>query len=90
MSSCLSIDERVKIIELITSCQSIVVTQRKFRTYCEKKDAQTRKSIERIVGKFKDNNSVRTNNLERQDDEDQRVNSVITTRMKHLLKSLQD
>ena len=58
MSSRLSIDERVKIIELFTSCQSIVVTQRKFRTFITKMNAPTRKSIERIVAKFKENGSV--------------------------------
>ena len=59
MSSRLSIDERVKIIELFVSCQSIVETQRKFRTCYNKKNAPTRKSIERIVAKFKQNGSVK-------------------------------
>ena len=59
----LSIDERVKIIELYTSCQSIVVTQRKFRTYYDKKDSPTRKSIGRIVTKFEENGFVRDHQL---------------------------
>ena len=58
MSSRLSIDEHVKIIELFTSCQSIVVTQRKFRTFTTKMNAPIRKSVERIVTKLKENGSV--------------------------------
>ena len=53
------IDEVIKIIEFFTSCQSIVVTQLKFKTYYGEKDALTRKAIERIVAKLKINSSVR-------------------------------
>ena len=78
---------RVKIIELFTSFQSIVVRQRKFRTYYSKKRAPTIKSIERIVAKFTENGSVTNQQLERQDDRDP---SVITTILEHLLKRIQD
>ena len=58
MSSRLSVDERLKIIELFTSCQSIMVTQQKFRTSYNKKNEPTRKSIKRILAKFNENDSV--------------------------------
>ena len=91
MSSRLSVDERLKIIELFTSCQSIVVTQRKFITFITKMNAPTRKSIERIVAKFEENGSVtHQHNMERQGDRDPCVTLVITTRLKHLSKRVQD
>ena len=58
MSSRLSVDERLKIIEFFTSCQSIMVTQQKFRTSYNKKNEPTRKSIKIILAKFNENDSV--------------------------------
>ena len=88
MLSHLSIDERVK------SCQLIVVTQQKFRTYYEKNDAPTRKPIGRIVAELKKMVLLETKHYET----NVRMNEIsmycvtlaITTRLKHLLKRIQD
>ena len=51
-------DERIKIIEIFTISQSILVTQQKFKTFYGTKDAPVSKSIGHIVAKLKINGSV--------------------------------